>query len=104
MLKPTKISSVSAGFLQDTRAWIVMPKEVIVQVSPDGKNYMTVYDQKDLLPIEDLNPQLKTAGANFGPVTARYVRVKALQYGKLPAWHEGAGGDTHIFIDEVEVK
>ena len=102
--KPTTISSVSAGFLQDTRAWIVMPKEVIVEVSNDGKTFTQVSDKKDLLPIEDLTPQLKTAEATFTPVKARFVRLKAIQYGKLPSWHESPGGDTHIFMDEIEVK
>jgi hypothetical protein len=37
-------------------------------------------------------------------VLAKYIKVKAVQYGKLPAWHEGAGGDTHIFIDEIKVE
>ena len=104
MKKQSAISSVSAGFLQDTRAWIVMPKEFIVQVSSDGKHFTTVSATKNFLPIEELTPQLKTVTANFQPVNVRYVRVKAIQYGKLPAWHESPGGDTHIFIDEVEVK
>ena len=104
MKKPSIISSVSAGFLQDTNAWIVMPKEVIVRVSEDGKNFSTVSDQNNLLPIEDLKVQVKIVVANFTPVKARYIRFKAIQYGKLPSWHEGAGGDSHIFIDEIEIK
>jgi hypothetical protein len=38
------------------------------------------------------------------PVKARYIRLRAKQYGKLPEWHEGAGGDTHIFCDEITVE
>ncbi|MBC7508270.1 MAG: glycoside hydrolase family 92 protein, partial [Ferruginibacter sp.] len=102
--KPTTISSVSAGFLQDTRAWIIMPKQVIVQVSDDGKEFTTVSDKKNFVPIDNLTPQLKTAEAIFPAVKTRYVRLKAIQYGKLPAWHESPGEDTHIFIDEIEIK
>ncbi len=102
--KLKSISSVSAGFLQDTRAWIVVPKQVIVQVSNDGKNFTTVFDNNNFLPIEDLNAQLKTVIANFAAIKTRYVKLKAIQYGKLPSWHESPGGDTHIFIDEVEIK
>ena len=40
----------------------------------------------------------------FTTVPAKYVRIKAIQYGKLPAWYEGAGGDTHIFVDEINVQ
>lgn len=104
-LQETKtISGVTAGFLQDTRAWIVAPKQLIVEISTDGKQFTQVYSGNGFLPIDDLNVQVKRVEAGFTPVAARYVRVKAIQYGKLPAWHEGAGGDTHIFVDELSVK
>ena len=35
------------------------------------------------------------------PVKARYVRVKAVNLGKIPAWHPGAGFDAFIFVDEI---
>ena len=101
---PTTISIVTAGFLQDTRAWIVAPKQMIVDVSDDGVHYQTVSDSKNFLAIEDLNPQVKNVSTTFTPTKTRYVRIKALQYGKLPAWHESPGGDTHLFVDEIEIK
>ncbi|MFN8251549.1 MAG: GH92 family glycosyl hydrolase [Ferruginibacter sp.] len=102
--KPQVVSAVTAGFLQDTRAWIVAPKQVEVEVSDDGISFKKMYSGENFLPIDDLNVQVKKITAQFTPVTARYIKLKALQYGKLPAWHEGAGGDTHIFIDEIEIK
>ncbi|MCY7292168.1 MAG: chitobiase/beta-hexosaminidase C-terminal domain-containing protein, partial [Ferruginibacter sp.] len=101
---PTTISTVTVGFLQDTRAWIVMPKQMIVEVSSDGVVYKTVSDTNNFLPMEDLNPQLKNVTATFAPIKVRFVKIKALQYGKLPQWHESPGGDTHLFVDELEVK
>jgi predicted alpha-1,2-mannosidase len=98
------ISKLTIGFLQDTRAWIVLPKQIIIEVSADNKNFVQVFSGADFLPIEDLKAQVKNIEANFTAVPARYVRVKAMQYGKLPAWHEGAGGDTHIFVDEISVR
>ena len=98
------ISKVSAGFLQDTRAWIVAPKQFIVEVSTDGKQFTRVFIGGNFLPIDDLNVQVKNIMASFAPVAARYVSVTAIQYGKLPAWHEGAGGDTHIFVDEINIE
>jgi predicted alpha-1,2-mannosidase len=102
--KVQRISKVSAGFLQDTRAWIIMPKQFSVEVSADNKNFTEVYEGEHYLPIESLEPQLKVIDAAFPAVPARYVRIRAKQYGKLPAWHEGAGGDTHIFIDEILIE
>ena len=98
------ISRVIADFLQDSRAWIVMPKKLAIEVSADGEHFTEVYHGEDFLPIEDLRVQVKKITAEFKPVAARYVRIRAMQYGKLPSWHEGAGGDTHIFADEVMVQ
>ncbi len=102
--KTKTISNITTGFLQDTRAWIVIPKQLIVEVSTDGENFTEVYSGQNFLPIEDLNVQVKNITASFAPVTAKYVKIIAVQYGKLPSWHEGAGGDTHIFVDEIKVE
>jgi hypothetical protein len=98
------ISNVTASFLQDVRPWIVMPKQVIVSISLDGKNFEEVYNGSNFLKIEDINPQVKKVDAIFLPQPAQYIRVVAKQYGKLPSWHEGAGGDTHLFVDEITVE
>jgi len=98
------ISKVTADFLQDSRAWIVMPKQVIVEISEDGKSYKEVYRGENYLPIEDVKVQTREIEAKFDKTNARYVRIKAIQYGKLPSWHEGAGNDPHIFIDEITVN
>lgn len=104
-LNETKsISKIMAGFLQDTRAWIIVPKEFMVEVSTDGINFTQVYSGTNFLPIDDLTVQVKNVTASFTPILAKYVKVKAVQYGNLPAWHEGAGGDTHIFVDEIKVE
>jgi hypothetical protein len=35
---------------------------------------------------------------------ARFVKIKAINYGDLPEWHLGAGYPAFIFIDEIIVK
>lgn len=99
-----QISKVTIGLLQDTGPWIVMPKQITVEISTDNKNFVKVYEGQNFLPIEDARPQIKNVEAVFKIVSARYVRVKAMQYGKLPEWHLGAGGDTHIFADEIIIE
>jgi hypothetical protein len=37
------------------------------------------------------------------PVLAQYVKVRAKNFGKLPDWHMGAGGEAFIFVDEITV-
>ena len=31
----------------------------------------------------------------------RYIKIKAKNFGTIPSWHEGAGGEGFIFIDEI---
>jgi hexosaminidase len=103
--KSTAIKSVTARFLQESNSWILFPKSVTVSTSGDGKNWKTIdvktlqpdpfSDTASILPVEF---QLATA------TKARYIRVNAVCYGKLPAGHNGAGGDAWIFADEIMVK
>lgn len=97
------VRHVQVNFLQDTRAWIVMPSKLTLFTSVNGKDYSVAYLGENYLPIEDLKPQIKTLHIPLNQAKVRYIRVVAQQYGKLPAWHEGAGGDTHIFVDELGV-
>jgi hypothetical protein len=95
------LTSAGAGFLQDQRSWIFMPTEVVFETSTDGRSYVELgrahHDIDDRQPdvlVEDLH-------VDFAPVAARYLRVHAVTYGTLPAWHLGAGGDAFVFIDEI---
>ena len=57
-----------------------------------------VADKDEEVSVSDIVAKLSA------PVNARYVKIKAINYGKLPAWHQGAGGDAFIFIDEISIK
>ena len=102
--KEQKISSVSTGFLQDTRSWILMPTEMRVEISSDGKGWKEISKVLNEVPDTNLVVNLQNLTASFAPVKAKYVRVKAKNYGVLPPWHQGAGFDAFIFCDEIIVK
>jgi predicted alpha-1,2-mannosidase len=98
------VSSVHSGFLQDMRSWILMPKEVLVETSVDGLNFKLMGNTTNTIADTAKHNILSNMEVNFAPTKARYIRVKAINYGKLPNWHPGAGGDAFIFIDEIEIK
>jgi len=104
--KEQTVSSLSANFLQDSRSWILMPTKVEYYISDDNVNFTLVGVQfnEDVNPKEDKNV-IKTFGKRFPlPKQARYVKIKAYNFGKLPDWHQGYGGDAFIFIDEITIK
>lgn len=103
-LKSVKeISKVSAGFLEDIRAWIWYPTGMSVEVSTDGKNFVHFGEMKNQGPTDDYTVKVSDFVVN-GSAKARYIRVRAYNFGKLPEWHLGAGGDAFIFVDEIIVE
>jgi len=82
--KMKKISSIEAGFLQDTNAWIFFPKEVIYdrELPPSIERFKTELDAPDI----------------------RFVRLLAKNIETCPDWHKGAGGKSWIFADEIVIK
>ena len=105
-LQETKeISEISSSYLQDSRSWILLPKEVEYFVSNDGINYSSVARVgHDLTWKTDENIVKKLIGQLPQKAKARYVKVIARNYGALPEGHLGFGGDAFIFVDEIEVR
>ncbi len=102
--RETEIKKLGGGFLQDARPWIWMPTRIEFEVSTDGTNFQKVAEIKTGVAPEDMKPQIKDYFAEITPTKARYVRVKAFNLGKIPAWHPGAGFDAFIFVDEIFIE
>ena len=105
-LKEVKsVQNFSSNYLQDSRSWILMPTKVEYYTSSDNVNFTFVGSVEN-----DLNPNVTdNTIKNFefelkNSIKARYIKVKATNFGKLPEWHQGFGGDAYIFVDEIEVK
>ena len=101
--KMTEISFVSANFLQDARPWILMPRKMKVYTSTDGKNFQLWGEIETSVKPEDENVQIETLKVE-GKTTARYIKVVAENYGKLPESHISAGEPAYIFVDEILVE
>jgi predicted alpha-1,2-mannosidase len=97
------ITEISARFLQDQRSWILMPTKVEYYISDDNVNFTYFGSVNNTLDpkIEENIILNYTANENK---KARYVKVIAKNFGKLPEWHQGAGGDAFIFVDEITLK
>lgn len=98
------ISSLHAGFLQDIRSWIVYPRNVSYSFSMDGESWGNACGSMNSIPVDSLGSQRQTLSTYTKPVKARYIKMRATQHGVLPEWHPGAGGETFIFVDELEIK
>ncbi|MBF6609359.1 MAG: GH92 family glycosyl hydrolase [Flavobacterium sp.] len=104
-LKESKeLTSFYANFLQDSRSWILMPTQVEFYISNDNKNFRLLKSVSSTITPQDYKTQTSQYIHKSTPVEARYVKVKAKNFGKLPDWHQGHGGDAFIFIDEISVR
>ena len=81
-----------------------MVVDIDFETSSDGLNFRKVLSSPNSLPDTVMENTIREFGGNIIPGNARYVRVKAKNYGVLPSWHAGTGGEAFIFIDEIDVK
>jgi predicted alpha-1,2-mannosidase len=102
--RETEIRTLGASFLQVAGPWIWMPDRIEFEVSSDGTNFRKAVEIKPEFPQREMTPTMREFTKSIDPVRARYVRLKAYNFGKIPSWHLGAGGDPWIFIDEVIIK
>ena len=99
------VSNFSATFLQDSGSWILMPTKVDYFVSNDNVNFTLVGSvNNSISPKTEVNKIENFEYQSPQELKAKYIKVKAYNFGKLPDWHQGAGGDAFIFIDEITIK
>lgn len=102
--KTITVHELEVSLLQDQGAWILLPRTVRAELLDENRKPLKESVQE--LPLRDreiktfLFPcrwQLKVPGV-------RYIRIRAQNYGTLPAWHPGAGQEGFIFVDEIKVE
>ncbi|MEE6127776.1 GH92 family glycosyl hydrolase [Chryseobacterium arthrosphaerae] len=101
---PQHITKLSSAYLQDSKAWILMPKKVEYYASMNGKDFILLKTIDNDIDPKDEKVQIKDFSVEILPTEAQYIKVKAYYFGKLPEWHQGAGGEAYIFIDEISAK
>ena len=72
--------------------------------SNNNKDFVKVATVENTLDPKNMEPTIRDFRAEILPTEARFVKVVAKNFGKLPEWHQGFGGDAFIFVDEVRVK
>ncbi|MEL6616791.1 MAG: chitobiase/beta-hexosaminidase C-terminal domain-containing protein, partial [Bacteroidota bacterium] len=99
------LNAVYLGVLQDSRPWILFPREVVFEASGDGETFREILRVRPTVPPRDETPQTAAMGGVLSaPEAARYLRVRALPVERLPEWHLGAGHPAWIFADEIWVE
>ncbi|MBA4851110.1 family 20 glycosylhydrolase [Emticicia sp. BO119] len=97
------INKVSFAFKGASDSWIMLPTEVEVFTSNDGKSFTSAKK----IPMAATAPKgssVQQLGVAVDGKKARYVRVFAKNYGKLPDNHPGNGNPAWLFVDEIAIE
>ena len=98
------INGVSIGFLESHGVWIFLPVGVEVSFSNDGTSYGNHTEIKVKDGKRNGSANRTTIQSPEINLSARYIKIKAINRGTCPDWHPGAGGRSWVFADEIFIE
>jgi len=101
--KKTKFSELSSSYFQYHLSWILLPKSIEYLISNNGETFSRIF-YKDQICNPMQEGKFKEQFSYHGEQSARYVRLKAKNYGTLPKQHPAAGSNSWVFIDEFIIQ
>ena len=97
--KEESFSEINVGFLKEELSWIYLPKEVEYFVSNDGIQFTSI----GKISANEISKE-RFATLSIKSVKAKYVKIIATNFGKIPSGKPGAGEDAWLFCDEIQIK
>ena len=102
--KVEKVRKIGSGYYQ-LGFWLrLLPASVEYYTSVDGKNFHSVKNIINTLPIDQYGGYLREFNAEFPATEAKYIKIRARTIGNTPGWHPGAGRPANMLIDEILVE
>lgn len=98
--KKKKLKTISISTLQNLSSWIYFPKEVSFRVSNNASEYELV----KTFSAEEIKAMNGNLIWNGKTKKSQFVKVTAINFGKIPNTMPGAGNDSWLFADEIIVK
>jgi hexosaminidase len=101
--KQVRADSISINCLGHKAAWILLPKEVVIEVSADSKKYRKL--SVISYPYASYsNRKIVRYSAAAGKESFRFLKVKAVNAAVLPETHPAKGKPAWLFADEIVVQ
>ncbi|NBW33330.1 MAG: hypothetical protein EBR22_05180 [Cytophagia bacterium] len=101
--EPALVKSVQVGFLQDVRSWIVFPAKVgLWGRTGQNQEWQLLGSVQPRVGVDDWTVLREELGiAIKKPIRLTHLKIVAEQFGPLPSWHPGSGGESFLFVDEI---
>jgi hypothetical protein len=103
------IDSISLNFYVYQDAWIFKPSILVLSTSSNGEVFEIIDvlefgEASNTLEKNDFQGIVNLSTGRFENLKTRWIRVKAVNAGVCPDWHEAATEPTWIFVDELVVR
>ncbi len=96
-------TEISIGFLQDIKSWIWYPTKVEVWVYY-GDDVIEIYEDYPGKGLEKTEGEMRTTVSVKLQRPSKKIKIVVKSTGPCPEWHLGAGGESWLFLDEIEVN
>ena len=96
--------TIEVGFWSEPHSRILLPEEVTYAVSSDGQHWKPLYHNTLNIALAAPAHKQSLRFHSEQAITARYVRIKAMQRRAVPAEFAGGAKDIWLFADEVLVQ
>jgi hexosaminidase len=102
----TTIKEVRLHTFSKQNSWIYHPAQngITVMISDDGINFTTPENKVETVETSSNGVSKIWFSASHTPVTTRYIKVIAKNFGTIPVGKPGAGEKAWLFVDEIEVE
>lgn len=101
----TDINKLYVGYGIQPNDWVLMPKSITVSTSVDGVNFTEEVRAES--PVYNNVENVKRREAARAIVNAsgvKFIKVKVESHKTLPEWHDYAGENAWIMLDEIIIE
>ena len=96
-------SSVSLAFMSAYSSWIMSPLSVEILISNDNKTFSSS-KKIELNKSVKMESSVQQINISLDTQNARFIKIKAENFGSLPVGHPGVGKPSWLFVDEIMVE
>ncbi|PHN08533.1 FN3 associated domain-containing protein [Flavilitoribacter nigricans] len=95
------ISTITLSYLQNIGSYIMTPMNIEVWGGPDAGNLRLIRKFNPQLPEKYLPNEVRGLDIRIPASTFACYKIVARPLPSLPAWHQGKGDPSWVFLDEV---
>jgi hypothetical protein len=102
--QPIPLAELSARFLQTVNVGIFLPVRVEFAAGDERTSLKPISTVHNDVPVNEAGPLIRSFSVRDLGISARFVRVRAVNVGSIPAGHPAAGAKAWLFVDEIVVN